>query len=187
MCLRFNIEQTSYLYGAEKLEDGDLTDQMLRGWFVRVFDEIKSKLDAISRKDLLTSVSSLQEGIISLIMSYGESFESGNPSTSKLPSAGACSVESKPFLTSVTVEDTITLADAIGKMKIESNSRLESAKRSLEKAGDKASDAFYNTSLSTKERILASKGRIASRILQHLDDLKLAASQCLRCLRELIS
>ena len=172
-------------FGAEKLEDGGLTDQKLHDLIVREFDEIKSKLHAISRTDLLTSISSLQEGIISLLLSYGESFESGNPSTSKFPSAGTCSVESKPSLSSVSVEDAIILANAIGKMKIESNSRLESAKKSLEKAGDKASDAFHNTSLSIEERILAAKVRIASRILQHLDDLEFAVSKCLHCLREL--
>ena len=172
-------------YAAGKLEDGGLTDQKLRSLIVREFDEIRSKLDAISRADLLTSISSLQEGIISLMMSYDESFDSGNPSTSKLPSAGTCSVESKPSLLSVTVEDAMTLANAIGKMKIESNSRLKSAKKSLEKAGDKASDAFHNTSLSIEERILATKVRIASRILQHLDDLEFAVSKCLHCLREL--
>ena len=172
-------------YGAEKLEDGGLTDRKLHGLIVREFDEIKSKLDAISRKDLLTSVSSLQEGTLSLIMSYGESFQSGNPSTSKLPSAGACSVELKPSLSSETVEDVITLANAVGKMKIESNDRLESAKKSFEEAGKKASEAFHNAALSIEERILASKIRIASRILQHLDDLEFAASKSLHCLREL--
>ena len=172
-------------YGAEKLKDGGLTDQKLRGIIVREFDEIKSKLDAISRKDLLTSVSSLQEGIISLIMSYGESLESGNSSISRLPSAGACSIEAKPSLPSVTVEDAITLANAIGKMKIESKDRLESAKESFKEAGKKASEAFHNTGLSIEQRILAGKVRIASRILQHLDDLEFAVSKSLHCLREL--
>ena len=172
-------------YGAEKLEDGGLTDQKLRGLIVREFDEIKSKLDAISRKDLRTGISFLQEGIISLIMSYGESFESGNPSTPKLPNAGTCSVEAKPSLSSVTVENEITLVNAVREMKIESNDRLESAKESLKKAGEKASEAFHNAALSIEERILASKVRIASRILQHLDDLEFVASKCLHCLREL--
>ena len=172
-------------YGAKKLEDGGLTDQKLRRLIVREFDEIKSKLDAISRKDLCTSVSSLQEGIISLIMSCGDSFESGNPSTTKLPSAGACSVKAKPSLSSVTVEDAITLANVIAEMKTESNDRFESAKESFKQAGKKANEAFHNAALSTEERILAAKVRIASRILQHLDDLEFAVSKCLHCLREL--
>ena len=172
-------------YGAEKLEDGGLTDQKLRGLIIREFDEIKSKLDAIARKDLCTSVSSLQEGIISLIMSCGDSFESSNPSTTKLPSAGACSVKAKPSLSSVTVEDAITLANVIAEMKIESNDRFESAKESFKQAGKKANEAFHNAALSTEERILAAKVRIASRVLQHLDDLEFAVSKCLHCLREL--
>ena len=47
-------------YGAEKLEDGGLTDQKFRGWIVREMDDIRSKLDAISRKDLCASISFLQ-------------------------------------------------------------------------------------------------------------------------------
>jgi hypothetical protein len=47
-------------YGAEKLQDGGLTDQMFRGLIVRELDDIKSKLDAISRKDLCASISFLQ-------------------------------------------------------------------------------------------------------------------------------
>ena len=173
-------------YGAEKLEDGGLTDQKLHGLIVREFDEIKSKLHAISRKDLCTSVSFLQEGIISLILSYRESFESDNPSTSKLPSAGACSLEAKRSLASATVKDAIALAcSVIGGMKIESNERLESAKESFKEAGKKASEAFHNAALSIEERILAAKVRIASRILQQLDDLDFAISKCLHCLREL--
>ena len=172
-------------YGAEKLDDGGLTDQKLHGLIVREFDEIKSKLDAIARKDLGTSISSLQEGIISLIMSHGESLESGNPSSTKLPSAGACSVEAKPSLSSVTVEDAITLANVIREMKIESNDRLESAKESFKEACKEANRAFHNAALSTEERILAAKVRIASRILQHLDDLEFAVSKCLHCVREL--
>ena len=37
---------------AEKLQDGGLTDQKFRGLILRELDDIKSKLDAISRKDL---------------------------------------------------------------------------------------------------------------------------------------
>jgi hypothetical protein len=172
-------------YGAEKLQDGGLADQKFRGLIVRELDDIKSKLDAISRKDLRTSISCLQEGINRLIMSFGEFSGSGNPSTSEIPSAGACSIEAKPAQQSVTVEDAVALANAIGKLKIVSIERYELAKESFKEAGKEARRAFHNAALSTEERILASKVRIASGILQHLDDLELAASDCLHCLREL--
>ena len=172
-------------YGAEKLQDGGLTDQTFRGLIVRELDDIKFKLDAISRKDLCTSISCFQEGIICLIMSYGESLESGNPFTSEIPSAGACLVETKPTQQSVTVEDAVALANAIGKLKIASNERFESAKKSFEQAGKDARSAFHNAGLSPEERVLASKVRIASRILEHLDDLEFAVSKCLHYLQEL--
>ena len=70
----------------------------------RELDNIKSKLDAISRKDLCTSISCFQQGVNHLIMSFGESSESGNPSTSEIPSTGASSIETKPVQQSVTVK-----------------------------------------------------------------------------------
>ncbi len=48
---------------AEKLKDGDVTDQKFRGLIVREIDDIKSKLDGLSRKDLLASISFFEEGI----------------------------------------------------------------------------------------------------------------------------
>ena len=172
-------------YGAEKLQDGGLTDQKFRGFIVRELDDIKSKLDAMSRKDLCTSISCLQQGINRLIMSFGESSESGNPSSSELSCTGASSIETKPVQQLVSVEDAVTLANAVAKLKIESNERFDLAKESFKEAGKEARRAFHNAALSTEERILASKVRIASGILQHLDDLELAASDCLHCLQEL--
>ncbi|CAB3988178.1 Hypothetical predicted protein [Paramuricea clavata] len=142
-------------YGAEKLQDGGLADQKFRGLIVRELDDIKSKLDAISRKDLSASISCLQQ------------------------------VEVKPAQQSVTVEDAVALANAIGKLKIVSIERYELAKESFKEAGKEARRAFHNAALSTEERILASKVRIASGILEHLDDLELAVSDCLHCLQEL--
>ena len=48
---------------AEKLKDGDVTDQKFRGLIVREIDDIKSKLDGLSRKDLVASISFFEEGI----------------------------------------------------------------------------------------------------------------------------
>ncbi len=151
----------------------------------RELDNIKSKLDTISRKDLWTSINCLQQGVNHLIMSFGDSSESGNPSTSEIPSTGACSIETKPAQQLVTVEDPVALANAIAKLTIESNERFELAIKSFQEAGKEARRAFHNAALSTEERILASKVRMASGILQHLDNLELAASDCLHCLQEL--
>ena len=48
---------------AAKLKDVDATDAKIRKIIVRELDDIKTKLDGLSRKDLLSSYSFLQEGI----------------------------------------------------------------------------------------------------------------------------
>ena len=48
---------------AEKLNAGDVTDQKFRALIVREIDDIKSKLDGLSRKDLEASISFFEEGI----------------------------------------------------------------------------------------------------------------------------
>ena len=48
---------------AERLREGDVTEQTFRSVIVREIDDIKSKLDGLSRKDLLASISFFEEGI----------------------------------------------------------------------------------------------------------------------------
>ncbi|XP_028407036.1 uncharacterized protein LOC114529429 [Dendronephthya gigantea] len=173
-------------YSAEKLQDGGLVDQKFRGLIVRELDDISSKIDAISRKELLTSISCLQQGIDRLGMALGETFKTMDQPTAGLPIAGASSNETKPAQ-SVTVEEAVALANAIQKLKIISNERFESANDSFNEAGKEASRAFNITTLDIEERILATKVRITSGILQNLNDPELAASDCLQSLRELNS
>ena len=49
---------------AEKLKNGDATDQQLRSWIIEEFDNVNSKLDALSRKDLKASLSFFKEGVV---------------------------------------------------------------------------------------------------------------------------
>lgn len=88
------------------------------------------------------SISCLHQGIKRLILFAGKSFTTGH-SPLETPSK-----DQKQFLTKttehlVTVENAVTLARAIGEMKIESNERYLSAKQSFTKAGEKASEAFH--------------------------------------------
>ena len=48
---------------AEKLKQGDVTDQKIRDLIVREVEDIKSKLDGLSRQDLLAAVDSFETGI----------------------------------------------------------------------------------------------------------------------------
>ena len=174
---------------AEKLQDGGLTDQKLRGLILRELDDIKSKLDGIARKDLGASISSLKKGIKRLsthTVLVDEPSESGDnnghPSTSELQSAVITSSETK---LTWQIEDAIALVDAIGKLKIESSESFKSAKESFKEAGRTAALAFHNTALNTEERILASEVRFASGILEQLENPEIAASDCLQYLIEL--
>ena len=48
---------------AAKLQDGDVTDAKFRKSIVRELNDIKTKLDGLSRKDLHTSYSFWQQGV----------------------------------------------------------------------------------------------------------------------------
>ena len=48
---------------AEKLKDGDITDAKIREMVVRESSDIKTKLDALSHKDLRSSCRFLKEGV----------------------------------------------------------------------------------------------------------------------------
>ena len=180
-------------YAAEKLQDGGLADKKFRGYVVRELDDIKFKLDANARKDLSTSISCLKQGVQRLTMSFGET---GSPLTglpvnvnmtqTTLNDATCGETKSKSAEPSQsTFENAVALANAIGKMKIESSERFRLAEESFKEAGREARRAFHNAALGTEERLLASKVRLASSILEHLDDPDLAAADCLQSLEEL--
>ena len=48
---------------AKKLKDGDVTDQQFRGIIMREIDDMRSKLDGLSRRDLLASISFFRVGV----------------------------------------------------------------------------------------------------------------------------
>ena len=161
---------------AEKLQDGDLTDQKFRGFILRELEKINSKLDGIAKKELGASISSMQKGIKRLNTIFDD-----QPSVQK---AAKTSSETKPTWQSVMVKDAVTLADAIAKLRIES-SEFNLAIKPFEEAARTAALAFHNTALSTEERTLATKVRLTSAILENLEHPGIVASDCLQYLKEL--
>ena len=51
---------------AEKLKDSDVTDQKLRSLIVDEIEEMKAKLNGLSRKDLLAAIDSFRVGFNNL-------------------------------------------------------------------------------------------------------------------------
>ncbi|CAB4036533.1 Hypothetical predicted protein [Paramuricea clavata] len=183
-------------YTAERLNEGDLNDEKFRHVVVRELDDIKSKLDGLSRKDLLASLSFFKEGVTRFYISLETSGEfRDQPSTSKahledeseVEGATATRVEQFPVTQAErdVLESVFELSEIIGDLKIASQERYKSAKKSLEKARELATEAFNNVALNAEDRLMASKLRIASRILEGLEDPEAAVHDCLLYLKEL--
>jgi hypothetical protein len=179
-------------YTAGRLNEGDANDEQCRQIIVRELDDIKSKLDGLSRKDLLASLSFFKEGVTRLYSSLETSVEScDGPSTSQASVEDQSEVESATAMIPVTqaehdvIQRASELSDLIGNLKIASKERYKSAKKSFEEAKRLATEAFNNTALSSEDRLMASKLRIASRILECLDDPEAAVRDCLLYLKEL--
>ena len=183
-------------YTAQRLNEGDISDSQCRQMVVREIDDIKQKLDGLSRKDLLASLSFFKEAVTDLYISLttcGESCE--KPSTSQAHTedderegaTATMAVEQFPVkqVEGDAIDTAFDLHKLIGNLKIASEERYQSAKKSFEEAKRLATEAFNNTALSTEDRVMASKLRIASRILGCLDDQEAAVHGCLLYLKEL--
>ena len=167
---------------AESLKDGDITDVKLREIVVRELNDIKTKLDGLSRKDLLSSYSFLQEGI-QLLNVCLEKFEqkavvnecnADRGETSRMPSGGESDI----------LNEALELSQAMGKLQIVSK-EFESAKERFKDARKEATHAFCNEGLNIQDRIFAAKLRVVSEILECLDNPDTAASSCLLFLEKL--
>ena len=161
---------------AEKLNEGDVTDQKFRGLIVREIDEIKSQLDGLARKDLLASISLFKEGIELLY----EVFESARPSSehrTKTAAATAC-------------VDEFDIAKEMRKLELSSldesaTRKLGRAKKRFEEARLEAMRAFSNVALELPDRLLAMQYRLMATILETVDNPTDALAGCRVCLDEL--
>ena len=161
---------------AEKLNEGDVTDQKFRGLIVREIDEIKSKLDGLARKDLLASISLFKEGIELLY----EVFESARPSTEHRAIAAAATACVEQF----------DIAKEMRKLQL--TTLDESATRKLGKAMETFSEArleaikaFNNEALELSDRLLAMQYRLMATILRTIDNPTDALAACRVCLDDL--
>ena len=142
---------------------GDPTDESFRELISRELNEIKSKLDALIRKDLLSSVEFLEDGICHLQMSILRSE----------PSAEECDMLDSGESLSVA---RIGLATTTGMYVITSEERFKRAQECFKIAGQEATRAFSNSALEINDRVLAIKLRITARILEGIKDLECAVN-----------
>ena len=154
---------------AEKLKDGDVTDQIFRDLIVREIDDVKSKLDGLSRKDLLASISFFKEGIELLYQVFDKARTTSEAAT---------------------CHETFSLVKGIKKLEL--TGLDESAKRALSDAKERFKDArrnatkaFSNEVLKTADRILAIQYRVMATILEKIDTPADAIAPCKVCVEDL--
>ena len=172
---------------AEKLQDGDVTDAKIREFVVREMNDIKAKLDALSRKDLLSSYIFLQEGVDLLNAALGKLNLEEKALPSKTKDDGGEKSTMSSTVGSGVLNEVLELSHAVEKIKLDSNKEFKSAKKRFGDARRKATEAFCNEALSIKDRIFATKLRIVSDILECLDNPEIAITGCLSFLKKLHS
>ena len=161
----------------EILKDGDVTDQKFFSLIVMEIDEIKSKLDALSWKDLKASVSFLEEGIALLY----EVFNIANArSVCGAVTAQAACNEAFPLIEGIRRLEITGLDESATR-------KLSTAKERFKDARRKATEAFQNEGLKTSDRILAMKYRVMATILETVDNPADAVGPCGVCVKELNS
>ena len=176
---------------AAKLEGGEVTDEKIREIVVRELNDIKKKLDGLSRKDLLSSYSFLQEGVdfltVSLNKSKAKLEQKAVLNDGDAQDQGETSKMSSVLESGILNEALAKLSHDMGKLKINSDKEFESAKERFKDARKTATHAFCNEALSIKDRIFAAKLRIISEILECLESPETAITGCLSFLKKLHS
>ena len=163
---------------AEKLKDGDVADQKFRGLIVREIDDIRSKLDGLSKKDLLASISFFKEGIGLLYtcnMLDKASSRSEHGASPTHAGEEACSVAERMRKLEIADLDESALE------------ALSKAKKRFEDSRRKATEAFANEALEAADRILAMQYRVMATVLETIDNPEHAIEPCRVCLEELNS
>ena len=159
---------------AERLKDSDITDEQCRRLIVRELDDIKTKLDGLARRDVLSSLCFLQEGIDGIYR--------------MLPTEQTTLVEASSVdtLSVPPLKKTIALVNATTSLKIHgSTERFKSHIKSFRLAREKATEAFCNEALPLEDRIQAAQVRMMARILEKLEDPNASACDCLQYLKQL--
>ena len=175
---------------ATKLQDGDVTDAKIRDLVVREMNDIKTKLDALSRQDLNTSYTNLQEGLNFLNAALDESNIGQKATTSETKDELDDGVETSTMSSTIqsdVLNEVLKLSHAAAKIKFDSDGKFELAMKRFEEARKKATEALSVDTLSIKDKIFAAKLRIVSEILECLDNPENAIIGCLPVLQKLHS
>ena len=169
---------------AEKLKDGDATDQQLRSWIIEEFDNVNSKLDAMARSDLKASLSFFKEGVVFLNKVMDSEASAVKTSMGK-------SAEETELSASAGV-NTTSLVEGLRKLHVtnldeSAKKALFDAKKRFDDARREATKAFNNDALPRFDRILAIAIRLMATILEKTENPADSLAACRSGLEELHS
>ena len=162
---------------AEKLKEGDIINQKFRELIVREIDDIKSKLDGLSKKDLLASINFFEHGIELLYDLFDKGHTARSTGEHGVTTQAAC-------------VGAFSLAKEMRRLELsgldESAARvLSDAKERFKKARTRATDAFANEALKTGDRVLAMQYQVMATILEKLDNPVDALTPCRKYIEDL--
>ena len=159
---------------AKKLKDGDITDQQFRGIIMREIDDMRSKLNGLSRKDLLSSISSFREGVELLYKVFEDARSRCEYGADAAQAACAEAVSFTEGMKHLELTESATR-------------KLDDAKKRFESARKKATDAFCNEALSPNDRILSMQYRVMATVLEKIDHPEDVLALCKMFIEELNS
>ena len=190
---------------AERMKEGDVTDQKFRSLIVRDLKEIHNKLVALSQKDLKAAVDFFETGLGCLYRAF-DTMHSANVS---LGAAKVSERNEEEDFKQITLpsdtdpEKTIVLADGIRNMQLTeldetTKSLLSDAQEKFRLAVENATHACNNEALSTFDRITAIRYRVMAAMLKSAAEtvrttgdlkstLQKALPECEQCLKKLNS
>ena len=192
---------------AERMKEGDVTDQKFRRLIVRDLKEIQNKLDALSQKDLKATVDFFETGLKYLY----EAFDAMPSANVSLGAAKVSERNEEEDFKEITLpsdtdpEKTIVLADGTGNMQLTEldetkvlEGLLSNAQEKFRLAVENATHACNNEAFGTFDRITAIRYRVMAAMLQSAAEtvrttgdlkstLQKALPECEQCLKKLNS
>ena len=151
---------------AERLKDGDVADQKFRCVIVREIEDIKTKLDGLARKDLLSGIDAFETGLWYLYQAIDA--EAGEAMNAETVRDKHLKEISSPSPTAAA--KTVAFAEEMKSMQLNEFSdktkrALSEAKERFKMAREEATRAFNNEALSTFNRVTAIRYRVMATML----------------------
>ena len=187
---------------AEQLKEGDVADKKVRDLIVREVEDIKSKLDGLSRKDLLAAVDSFETGVRFLFQALDVK-PSGEASAATEKTSVGIKEENVDLADVVKIVSFASEMEKIQKIDLDEATKIKfsQAEKRFKMAREEATKASNNEALEVFDRITAIQFRVMAAILESVVEtariagvlspetvksaLENALNECDQCLQKL--